>query len=60
MELYLIHEVRKDHNREFYLLRSVPGIGEVLSLTLFYEIHDLSRFPRVQDFLSYCSCAATR
>jgi transposase len=31
MELYLIHEVRKDHNREFYLLRSIPGIGEILS-----------------------------
>jgi hypothetical protein len=53
MELYLIDEVRKDHNREFYLLRSIPGIGEILSLTLLYEIHDLSRFPRVQDFLSY-------
>lgn len=53
MELYLIHEVRKDRNREFYLLRSIPGIGEILSLTLLYEIHDLSRFPRVQDFLSY-------
>jgi hypothetical protein len=25
MELYLIHEVRKDHNREFYLLRSIPA-----------------------------------
>jgi len=53
MELYLIHEVRKDRNREFYLLRSIPGIGEILSLTLLYEIHDLSRFPRVQNFLSY-------
>jgi transposase len=53
MELYLIHEVRKDHNREFYLLRSIPGIGEILSLTLLYEIDDLSRVPRVQNFLSY-------
>ena len=54
MELYLIHEVRKDHNANFYLLRSIPGIGEILSLTLLYEIHDIARFPRVQDFLSYC------
>jgi transposase len=53
MELYLLHEVRQDHNRDFFLLRSIPGIGEILSLTLVYEIHDLSRFPRVQDFLSY-------
>jgi transposase len=53
MELYLIHEVRADHNTNFFLLRSIPGIGEILSLTLLYEIHDIERFPRVQDFLSY-------
>lgn len=36
------------------LLRTVPGIGEILSLVLLYEIHDIQRFPRVQDFVSYC------
>lgn len=36
------------------LLRSVPGIGPVLSATIFYEIHDITRFPSVQDFVSYC------
>jgi transposase len=25
-----------------------------LSLVLLYEIHDIQRFPRVQDFVSYC------
>jgi transposase len=34
-------------------LRSIPGIGPVLSLTIFYEVHDIHRFPRVQDFVSY-------
>lgn len=53
LELYLLHSVREDANRLFYLLRSVPGIGEILAMTLFYEIHDISRFPRVQEFLSY-------
>jgi transposase len=53
LELYLVHEVRRHHNRDFFLLRSIPGIGEILSLTLVYEIHDIGRFPRVQDFLSY-------
>jgi transposase len=33
---------------------SVPGIGKILRLVLLYEIHDIRRFPRVQDFLSYC------
>src|SRR2546426_11921308 len=38
----------------FYRLRSVPGIGKILALVLLYEIHDIHRFPRVQDFVSYC------
>jgi transposase len=37
-----------------YLLRTVPGIGKILSLVLLYEIHNIARFPRVQDFVSYC------
>ena len=31
----------------------MPGIGKVLALTILYEIHDIHRFERVQDFLSY-------
>ena len=37
-----------------YRLQSVPGIGKILSLVLLYEIHDITRFPRVQDVVSYC------
>ena len=37
-----------------YLLQTVPGIGTILRLVLLYEIHDIARFPRVQDFASYC------
>ncbi len=53
LELYLIHQIRKHANALFYLLRSIPGIGEILAMTLLYEIHDIARFPRVQNFLSY-------
>lgn len=35
------------------LLRSTPGIGQVLALSILYEIERISRFPRVQEFLSY-------
>jgi transposase len=34
-------------------LRTVPGIGAILSLVRLYEIHDIQRFPRVQAFVSY-------
>jgi transposase len=37
-----------------YLLQTVPGIGNILSLVLLYEIHPIERFPRVQEFASYC------
>jgi transposase len=32
----------------------VPGIGKILSLVLLYAMHDMDRFPTVQDFVSYC------
>ena len=35
------------------LLQPVPGMGKMLSLVLLYDIHDMARFPRVQDFVSY-------
>jgi transposase len=35
------------------LLRTVPGLGEILGLSVLYEIERIERFPRVQDFLSY-------
>ncbi|MGH8605215.1 MAG: transposase, partial [Gammaproteobacteria bacterium] len=38
----------------FYRLRSVPGIGKILALVILYEVQDIHRFPRVQDFVSYC------
>jgi transposase len=50
-----IGSTAKHHNANtLYLLRTVPGIGEILSLVLLDEIHDSQRFPRVQDFASYC------
>jgi len=35
------------------LLRTIPGIGITLALTILYEIGDISRFPRVGNFISY-------
>jgi len=36
------------------LLKSIPGVGRILSLVMLYEIESIARFPRVQDFMSYC------
>src|SRR6267142_842089 len=50
-----IGKTAKHHDAQtLYLLQTVPGIGKILSLVLLYEIHYIARFPRVQDFASYC------
>ena len=35
------------------LLRTIPGVGKILSLVMLYEIHTIDRFPKVGDLLSY-------
>lgn len=51
-ELSLIANV---HDADSYFrVRSIPGIGRILGIVLIYEIHDINRFPSVQDFASYC------
>jgi transposase len=54
MKLAILNTAKQHDANTLYLLCTVPGIGEILSLVLLYEIHDIHRFPRVQDFLSYC------
>jgi transposase len=54
LELHLTRTAKVHDVHTFYRLRSVPGIGKILALVLLYEIHDIQRFPSVQDFVSYC------
>jgi len=54
MELTILKTAKQHDANTLYLLHMVAGIGEILSLVLLYEIHDIHRFPRVQDFVSYC------
>ena len=48
VELSILTTAKQHNAQTLYLLRTVPGIGEILSLVLLYEIHDIARFPRVQ------------
>jgi transposase len=54
LELYIVRTAKEHDANVFYRLRSVHGIGKILALVILYEIHDINRFPRVQDFVSYC------
>ena len=54
LELAIVRTAKQHDAHTLYLLQTVPGIGKILSLVLLYEMHDIARFPRVQDFVSYC------
>ena len=41
---------------EFQLLRTAPGIGVILGLTIMCETSDIKRFPKVGNYSSYCRC----
>ena len=53
LELHIVHNAKNHDPQALYRLRTVPGIGPIISLVILYEIGDISRFPRVQDFASY-------
>lgn len=53
LELHLVRQAKHHDPDAFHRLRSVPGIGKILAMTILYEVQDIHRFPRVQDFLSY-------
>jgi transposase len=51
---YHIEKTARHHDyHSLYLLRSIPGVGQILAMVIVYEVHDINRFARVQDFSSY-------
>lgn len=53
LEWHIEKTARQHDYHTLYLLRSIPGVGQILALVILYEIQDIKRFPRVQDFSSY-------
>jgi transposase len=53
LELYIVRHAKTHDAFAFHLLRLIPGIGEILALVILYEVHDIERFPTVQQFASY-------
>ena len=46
--------------KAFHYLKTVPGIGDILALTIMLEVSDINRFPKVGNFTSYCRCAPSQ
>ena len=59
---WLIYEIRTSLLKaarlkpQFEKLLTVPGIGDVLALTIALETGDISRFSSVGEYSSYCRC----
>lgn len=53
LEWYIEKTARQHDYRTLYLLRSIPGVGQILAMVILYEIDTIERFPSVQDFSSY-------
>ena len=44
----------------FMGLQSVPGIGDILSLTIMLETGDINRFATPGNYASYCRCVSSK
>lgn len=53
LEKHILRAAQNHDANALARLRSIPGVGKVLGLTILYEICDIRRFERVQDFASY-------
>jgi len=43
-------------SQPYQLLKTVSGIGEILAMVIMLEAGEMSRFPSVGNFSSYCRC----
>ena len=53
VERHLTRTAKVDDLQTYHRLRTIPGIGPILALVLLYEMHQVARFERVGQFLSY-------
>jgi transposase len=53
VELYLTRHAKEHDPNNLYILHTIPGVGKILALVMLYEIQDITRFQRVQNFTSY-------
>ena len=60
LERQLVRTAKIDDLDSFCRLRTVPGIGEILSMTILYELPDFDRFDTVGEFASYGRLVAPR
>ena len=58
LEKMILVQVKKDSR--FHLLKTIPGVGPVLAMTIMLETGDIKRFEKVGNYSSYCRCVESR
>ena len=51
VEKYIVSTV--ENQPIFEHLRTIPGVGKILALTIYYEVGEIARFPSARQFCSY-------
>jgi transposase len=46
--------------KEFELLLTMTGVGDILGMTIMMEVGDISRFEAVGNYSSYCRCVESK
>jgi transposase len=58
LETAIIQRVKLE--KEFGQLLTIPGVGNILAMTIMLEVGDIKRFPEVGNFTSYCRCVPSK
>ena len=53
VECFIEKQAKQHKPKDYYLLKSIAGVGRILALTILYEIGEFQRFDSVQKFASY-------
>lgn len=58
LESHLIRHAKVHDPIRFQLLRTIPGVGPILSMVMLYEVQDIERFRGIGEFVSYARLVA--
>jgi transposase len=58
LEKNILVQIKDDQN--YHLLKTIPGIGPILGMTILLETGEIKRFPQVGNYSSYCRCVESK
>jgi transposase len=58
LEKTILLEIKE--NKQFKLLKGIPGIGPILAMTILIETGEITRFKEAGNYSSYCRCVESK